>query len=71
MFRGKQKNLENCKASAEEMGIPFHIVMKDASNPESFEMALRRLGGSVDVVYHLAAITELDGFMKDLIWLLE
>ena len=56
MFRGKQKNLENCKASAEEMGIPFHIVMKDASNPESFEMALRRLGGSVDVVYHLAAI---------------
>jgi len=56
MFRGKQKNLENCKSSAEEMGIPFHIVMKDASNPESFEMALRRLGGSVDVVYHLAAI---------------
>ncbi len=56
MFRGKQKNLENCKASAAEMGIPFHIVMKDASNPESFEIALRRLGGSVDVVYHLAAI---------------
>ena len=56
MFRGKQKNLENCKASAAEMGIPFHIVIKDASNPESFEIALRRLGGSVDVVYHLAAI---------------
>ncbi len=56
MFRGKQKNLENCKASAAEMGIPFHIVMKDASNPESYEIALRRLGGSVDVVYHLAAI---------------
>ncbi len=56
MFRGKQKNLENCKSSATEMGIPFHIVMKDASNPESYEIALRRLGGSVDVVYHLAAI---------------
>ena len=56
MFRGKQKNLENCKSSAKEMGIPFHIVMKDASNPESYDTALRRLGGSVDVVYHLAAI---------------
>ncbi len=56
MFRGKQRNLETCKSSAAEMGIPFHVVMKDASNPESFEIALRRLGGSVDIVYHLAAI---------------
>ena len=56
MFRGKQRNLETCKTSAAEMGIPFHLVMKDASNPESFEIALRRLGGSVDIVYHLAAI---------------
>jgi nucleoside-diphosphate-sugar epimerase len=56
MFRGKQRNLETCKSSAIEMGIPFHIVMKDAGNPESYDIALRRLGGSVDVVYHLAAI---------------
>ena len=56
MFRGRKKNLESCKSSAAEIGVPFHLVMKDGAAPESYETALKRLNGSVDVVYHLAAI---------------
>ncbi len=56
MFRGRKKNLESCKSSATEMGVPFHLVMKDGAKTESYETALKRLNGSVDIVYHLAAI---------------
>ena len=56
MFRGRKRNLESCKTSAIEIGVPFHLVMKDGALPETYEMALKRLNGSVDVVYHLAAI---------------
>ena len=56
MFRGRKRNLESCKSSAAEIGVPFHLVMKDGALAESYETALKRLNGSVDVVYHLAAI---------------
>lgn len=56
MFRGRQANLADCRGMED-----FHLVMKDATNPDGWDLAKRKLGG-VDVVYHLAAVNGTQWF---------